>query len=94
MSVFVLDASYALTWCFPDRATPNTDATLKRMEALTDSAGGCGQRPSDHCSVEVVKRFFPALLFWDVLETRTSRRAQWARRKIWNYPKSSPMFVG
>jgi predicted nucleic acid-binding protein len=38
VSVFVLDASYALTWCFPDRATPNTDATLKRMETLTDSA--------------------------------------------------------
>lgn len=38
MSVFVLDASYALTWCFPDRATPNTDATLKRMETLADSA--------------------------------------------------------
>lgn len=38
MSSFVLDASYALTWCFPDRATPNTDAALKRMEALTDSA--------------------------------------------------------
>ena len=38
MSVFVLDASYALTWCFPDRATPSTDATLERLEALTDSA--------------------------------------------------------
>ena len=38
MSVFVLDASYALTWCFPDRATPNTDATLRRMETLADSA--------------------------------------------------------
>lgn len=38
MSVFVLDASYTLAWCFPDRATPNTDATLKRMEAGSDSA--------------------------------------------------------
>ena len=38
MSAFVLDASYALTWCFPDRATPNTDAILKRMEDGTDSA--------------------------------------------------------
>ena len=38
MSVFVLDASYTLTWCFLDRATPNTDATLKRLEAAVDSA--------------------------------------------------------
>lgn len=38
MSLFVLDASYALTWCFPDRATPNTDTTLQRMEAQTDTA--------------------------------------------------------
>jgi predicted nucleic acid-binding protein len=38
VSLFVLDASYALTWCFPDRATPNTDAALQRMEARTDSA--------------------------------------------------------
>jgi predicted nucleic acid-binding protein len=38
VSIFVLDASYALTWCFPDRATPNTDATLKRLEAVLDSA--------------------------------------------------------
>ncbi len=38
MSVFVLDAFYALTWCFLDRATPNTDATLKRLEAAIDSA--------------------------------------------------------
>jgi predicted nucleic acid-binding protein len=38
VSVFVLDASYALTWCFLDRATENTDATLKRMEAAADSA--------------------------------------------------------
>lgn len=33
MSSFVLDASYALTWCFSDRATANTDATLKQSEA-------------------------------------------------------------
>jgi predicted nucleic acid-binding protein len=38
VSVFVLDASYTLTWCFPDRATANTDATLKRLEAAVDSA--------------------------------------------------------
>ena len=38
MSDFVLDASYTLTWCFPNRATPNTDATLKRLEARIDSA--------------------------------------------------------
>uniref|UniRef100_Q01P36 PIN domain-containing protein n=1 Tax=Solibacter usitatus (strain Ellin6076) TaxID=234267 RepID=Q01P36_SOLUE len=38
MSLFVLDASYTLTWCFPDRATPNTDAALHRMEARNDSA--------------------------------------------------------
>ncbi len=38
MSLFVLDASYALTWCFPDRATPNTDAALQRMESRTDTA--------------------------------------------------------
>ena len=38
MSLFVLDASYALTWCFPDRSTPNTDAALQRMESHTDSA--------------------------------------------------------
>jgi predicted nucleic acid-binding protein len=38
VSAFVLDASYTLTWCFPDRATSNTDATLRRMEAHTDSA--------------------------------------------------------
>lgn len=38
MSAFVLDASFALTWCFPDRATPNTDAALQRMEAHVDSA--------------------------------------------------------
>jgi predicted nucleic acid-binding protein len=36
--LFVLDASYALTWCFSDRATPNTDAALQRMEAHTDNA--------------------------------------------------------
>ena len=38
MSVFVLDASYTLTWCSPDRATSNTDAALRRMEAHSDSA--------------------------------------------------------
>lgn len=38
MSAFVLDASYTLTWCFPDRATSNTDALLRRMEAHADSA--------------------------------------------------------
>ena len=38
MSLFVLDASYTLAWCFADRATANTDATLKRLEARLDSA--------------------------------------------------------
>jgi predicted nucleic acid-binding protein len=38
VSLFVLDASFALTWCFPDRATPNTDAALQRMESHTDTA--------------------------------------------------------
>ena len=38
MSAFVLDASYALMWCFPDRATANMDAALRRMEAHSDSA--------------------------------------------------------
>ena len=38
MSLFVLDASYALTWCFPDRSTPNTDAALQRMESHSDNA--------------------------------------------------------
>ncbi len=38
MILFVLDASYALTWCFADRATSNTDATLTRLEAAVDSA--------------------------------------------------------
>ena len=38
MSVFVLDASYTLTGCFLDRATPITDATLKRLESAVDSA--------------------------------------------------------
>ena len=38
MSGFVLDASYTLTWCFADRATANTDAALKRVEAGTDNA--------------------------------------------------------
>ncbi len=37
MSVFVLDASYTLTWWFSDRATINTDASLKRLEAGEDS---------------------------------------------------------
>ena len=36
--LFILDASYALTWCFVDRATPNTDATLRRLEAALDLA--------------------------------------------------------
>jgi hypothetical protein len=27
-----------LAWCFPDRATANTDAALKRLEAAADSA--------------------------------------------------------
>jgi predicted nucleic acid-binding protein len=38
VSDFVLDASYSLAWCFADRATPNTDATLKRLEARHDRA--------------------------------------------------------
>jgi len=38
VSAFVLDASYALMWCFPDRATANTDAVLRGMEAHSDSA--------------------------------------------------------
>ena len=38
MSLFVLDASYALTWCFPDRSTANTDAALQRMESHSDTA--------------------------------------------------------
>jgi predicted nucleic acid-binding protein len=38
VSAFVLDASYTLTWCFPDRATANTDATLRRLEAREDGA--------------------------------------------------------
>lgn len=38
MSAFVLDASYTLTWCFPDRATGKTDAALRRMEAGADHA--------------------------------------------------------
>ncbi len=36
--MFVLDASYTLTWCFRDRATPQSDATLRRIEAGIDSA--------------------------------------------------------
>lgn len=38
MSAFVLDASYTLAWCFPDRATANTDATLRRLETRGDNA--------------------------------------------------------
>jgi predicted nucleic acid-binding protein len=38
VSAFILDASYTLAWCFPDRATANTDATLKRLEAREDYA--------------------------------------------------------
>jgi predicted nucleic acid-binding protein len=38
VSSFILDASYTLAWCFPDRATANTDATLKRLEAREDNA--------------------------------------------------------
>ena len=38
MSAFILDASYTLAWCFPDRATANTDATLKRLEIGEDYA--------------------------------------------------------
>jgi predicted nucleic acid-binding protein len=38
VSAFVLDASYAFAWCFPDRATPNTDATLRQLEARADNA--------------------------------------------------------
>ena len=38
MSTFILDASYTLAWCFPDRATANTDATLRRLETREDTA--------------------------------------------------------
>ena len=38
MSQFVFDASFALTWCFPDRATANTDDLLRRMESHADDA--------------------------------------------------------
>jgi len=38
VSSFILDASYTLAWCFPDRATANTDATLRRLEARQDNA--------------------------------------------------------
>lgn len=31
MSGFVLDCSVALTWCFQDEATPDTDALLDRL---------------------------------------------------------------
>ncbi|MFT3742129.1 MAG: type II toxin-antitoxin system VapC family toxin [Gammaproteobacteria bacterium] len=35
MSNFVLDASVALSWCFPDEATPETIALLKKLERVT-----------------------------------------------------------
>jgi predicted nucleic acid-binding protein len=38
VSAFVLDASYTLTWCFRDRATPATDSQLQRMESRVDNA--------------------------------------------------------
>jgi len=38
VSSFVLDASFASTWCFPDRATPNTDEVLRGMESRADTA--------------------------------------------------------
>ena len=38
MSSFVLDASYTMAWCFADRATAHTDATLKRLELRQDNA--------------------------------------------------------
>jgi len=38
VSAFILDASYTLAWCFPDRATANADATLKRLETREDNA--------------------------------------------------------
>jgi len=38
MSSFVLDASYTMAWCFADRATARTDATLKRLELRQDDA--------------------------------------------------------
>jgi predicted nucleic acid-binding protein len=38
VSVFVLDASYTLTWCFRDRATLATDALLERIESRADGA--------------------------------------------------------
>ena len=38
MSRFILDASYALTWCFVDRCTTATDETLKRLESVVDQA--------------------------------------------------------
>ena len=38
MSSFVLDASYTMAWCFADRATAHTDATLKRLELRQDDA--------------------------------------------------------
>jgi hypothetical protein len=38
VSDYILDASYALAWCFADRATANTDAALRRLEARQDNA--------------------------------------------------------
>jgi predicted nucleic acid-binding protein len=38
VSSFVLDASYTMAWCFADRATAHTDATLKRLESRQDNA--------------------------------------------------------
>jgi len=38
VSEYVLDASYALTWCFRDRATTQTDESLRRMESRADTA--------------------------------------------------------
>jgi len=35
---FILDASYTLAYCFSDRATANTDATLERLEMREDNA--------------------------------------------------------
>jgi predicted nucleic acid-binding protein len=38
VSTFILDASYTLTWCFPDRATASADAILRRLEEGEDNA--------------------------------------------------------
>ena len=37
MSAYVLDASYALAWCFEDRATPATDESLRRLQREEDT---------------------------------------------------------